>query len=128
MAREQSRRDRKQPQPHDMGRATVGYYVVEGKLLMMTHGDGKPFHGRSGEKIAHKLQPGDDPTVIAKRLTLQIHRASRGDGMPDLIGGWTILHWDKCDGAGRAHSPSNIEATRSHSWQQRHRIFQFSPN
>ena len=44
----------------------------------MTHGDGKPFHGRSGEKIAHKLQPGDDPTVIAKRLTLQIHREYAG--------------------------------------------------
>jgi hypothetical protein len=69
------------PSPHDPHRATVGYYVVEGNLLTMTYGDGKPFRGRSGEKITHKLNPGDDPTVIAKRLTLQIHRASRGDGM-----------------------------------------------
>jgi hypothetical protein len=59
------------PSPHDptdMGRCTVGYYVVEDNLLTMTYGDGKPFHGRSGEKITHKLQRGDDPTVIAKRF------------------------------------------------------------
>jgi hypothetical protein len=47
----------------------------------MTYGDGKPFHGRSCEKITHRLQAGDDVTVIAKRLTIQIHRASRGDWM-----------------------------------------------
>jgi hypothetical protein len=33
------------------------------------YGDGKPFHGRSGEKF------------VAKRLTMQIPRVSRGDGM-----------------------------------------------
>ena len=67
--------------PHDMGRCTVGYYIVEGNLLTMTYGDAKPFHGRSGERITPKLQY---PTVIAKRLTMQIHRASRGDGMADF--------------------------------------------
>ena len=75
------------PSPHDptdLGRATVGYYVIEGKLLTMTHGDGKPFLGRSGERITQKLQRGDDPSVIAKRLTLQIHRSRRGDGMADF--------------------------------------------
>ena len=49
------------PSPHDptdMGRATVGDYVVEGNLLTMTYGDGKPFHGKSGEKITHRLQAG----------------------------------------------------------------------
>ena len=72
------------PSPHDptdVGRCTVGYYVIEGKLLTMTYGDGTPFLGRSGERITQKLQRDDDPTVIAKRLTLRIHRASRGDGM-----------------------------------------------
>ena len=44
--------------PHDLGRATVGYYVIEGKLLTMTHGDGRPFIGRSGERITQKLQRG----------------------------------------------------------------------
>ena len=62
----------------------MGINVVEGKLLTMTYGDGKSFIGRSGEKITHKLQPDDDPRVIAKRLTLRIHRASRGDGMADF--------------------------------------------
>ena len=70
--------------PHDLGRATVGYYIIEGKLLTMTHGDGRPFIGRSGERITQKLQRDDDPTVIAKRLTLQIYRSRRGDGMADF--------------------------------------------
>jgi hypothetical protein len=46
----------------------------------MTYGEGKPFHDRSGEKITHRLsKPG--MIIIAKRLTIQIHRVSRGDGM-----------------------------------------------
>src|SRR5258707_14027040 len=72
------------PSPHDptdMGRCTVGYYVVEGNLLTMTYGDGQTCDGKSVEKITHRLQAGDEPTVIANRLTMQIHRASRGDGM-----------------------------------------------
>ena len=75
------------PSPHDpddLGRATVGYYVIEDKLLTMTHGDGRPFIGRSGETITQKLQRGDDPSVIAKRLTLRIHRSSYGDRMADF--------------------------------------------
>ena len=64
-----------------MGRAAIGYSVVEGHPLTMTYGDGRPYHGKSGEKITHRLQADDDPTVIGKRLTMQIHRASRGDGM-----------------------------------------------
>jgi hypothetical protein len=58
--------------------------VVEGKLLTMTYGDGKPFLGRSGDRIRHKLLRDDDPTVIAKRLTLRIHRSSYGDRMADF--------------------------------------------
>ena len=70
--------------PHDLGRATVGYFVVEKNLLTMTHGDGRPFIGRSGERIEQKLQRDDDPTLIAKRLTLRIHRSSYGDRMADF--------------------------------------------
>jgi hypothetical protein len=42
----------------------------------MTYGDGKPFHGRSCEKITHRLQAGDDVTVIAKRLTTDPSRVA----------------------------------------------------
>ena len=44
----------------------------------MTDGAGTPVRGRSGEGITHKLQAGEDPTVIAKRLTLKIHEMVRG--------------------------------------------------
>ena len=45
--------------PSDTGRVTVGYYIMEDDLLTMTDGDGKPFRGRSGEKVTHKLQAGE---------------------------------------------------------------------
>ena len=47
----------------------------------MTDGAGTPVRGRSGEGITHKLQAGEDPTMIAKRLTMKIYRMVRGDGM-----------------------------------------------
>jgi hypothetical protein len=61
--------------PRDTGRVTYGYYVIEDGLLIMTDGDGKGFRGRSGERVTHKLQPGEEPDVIAQRLTRQIYRA-----------------------------------------------------
>ena len=61
------------PQPaRSWAAQRLAAYVVEGHLLTITYGDGKPFHGRSGEKITLRLQAGDDPTVIAKRLPMQI--------------------------------------------------------
>jgi hypothetical protein len=58
------------PSPADpAGRAIVGFYVIEGDVLTMTDGDGKPVRRRhSGELYKHKLVEGDDPVVIAKRL------------------------------------------------------------
>ena len=35
--------------PSDMGRVTIGYYVLDGSLLTMTDGEGTPVRGRSGE-------------------------------------------------------------------------------
>jgi hypothetical protein len=49
----------------------------------MTDGDGKPVRRLySGEIYKHKLEKGDDPDVIAKRLTMSIYRSNAGrDGM-----------------------------------------------
>jgi hypothetical protein len=85
-----------------MGRATVGYYVVEGNLVTMTDRDGMPFHGRSGEKITHKLQTGDEPAIIAKRLTLQIHRAS----------GWQIHRASRGDCMAGFNRPAQLSTAR----------------
>ena len=63
---------------------TIGYYVLDGDVLTMTDGDGKPFRGRTGDLVTHRLQPGEDPTIIAKRLTLSIYRTVRGDDRADF--------------------------------------------
>ena len=67
--------------PTDTGRVTIGYYVLEGNLLTMTDGEGKPFRGTSGERVTQKIQAGEDPSIVAKRLTMRIYRMVRGDGM-----------------------------------------------
>ncbi len=64
--------------PNDYGRVTIGYYTIEGDLLTMTDGNGEAIRTRYGEKTTHKLQAGEEPDVIAKRLTLQIYRRIRG--------------------------------------------------
>jgi hypothetical protein len=40
----------------------------------------KPFRGRSGDRVTHQVQAGENPTVIAKRLTMRIYGMVRGDG------------------------------------------------
>jgi hypothetical protein len=65
----------------DTGRATIGYYKLEGDLLTMTDGNGTPIRRRSGDLVKQKLQPGDDAVLIAKRLTMSIYRMARGDGV-----------------------------------------------
>jgi hypothetical protein len=58
---------------------TISYYAVEGGSLTMTDSEGKPFRGRGGDRVMHKLQTGEDPTMIAKQLTMKIHTTVRGD-------------------------------------------------
>ena len=65
--------------PDDPGRATIGYYVVEGNVLTMTDGDGVPVRRRyGGELYKHTLQEGEDPSLIAGRMTLAIWRSNTG--------------------------------------------------
>jgi hypothetical protein len=75
------------PSPTDpAGCATIGFYLLEGDVLTMTDGDGKPVRRRySGEVYRHNLVFGDDPDVIAKRLTVAIWRNNTGG---DASGGF----------------------------------------
>jgi len=63
-----------------MGRVTIGYYVLDDGVLTMNTRGKAPFRGRSGDRVTHKMLPGEDPTVIAKRLTMRIYGMVRGDG------------------------------------------------
>ncbi|WP_027578396.1 hypothetical protein [Bradyrhizobium sp. Ai1a-2] len=63
---------------NDPGQVTIGYYTLKDDVLTMTDGTGEPVRNRYGEKTTHKLQAGEAPDVIAKRLTLKIYRRIRG--------------------------------------------------
>ena len=64
-----------------MGRLTLGYYVLDDGILTMTDGDGSPFRSTGGDRITHRLQSGEDLTVVAKRLTMKIYHMVRRDNM-----------------------------------------------
>jgi hypothetical protein len=67
--------------PGDPGRATIGFYTITDGVLTMT-GDGKAVRRKfSGEPYKHKLEPDDDPVIIAKRRTLSIYRSNTDDGL-----------------------------------------------
>lgn len=66
----------------DVGRAEIGFYIVAAGLLTMTDPHGVPLrNANTGEKIEHRLMADETPRVIAKRLTLKIFNAARGDDM-----------------------------------------------
>lgn len=64
----------------DAGRATIGYYVLDGDQLTMTDSQGAAVRSRFGEKYTHTLEPGQDASQIARRFTLKIHRMAVGSG------------------------------------------------
>jgi hypothetical protein len=63
----------------DTGRACQGYFAQDGNTVTMTDENGIPIRDVEGERITHELQTGERADVIAKRLTLKIFRALRGD-------------------------------------------------
>jgi hypothetical protein len=68
---------------NDPGQVTTGYYTLADGILTMTDSKGTPVRDlNSGEKVTHKLAAGDDAAVIARRLTMKIHRMLRGESGP----------------------------------------------
>jgi hypothetical protein len=68
--------------PNDTGQCAQGWYTLDGDVVTMCGSDGVPLRdSMSGAKIVHRLVDGEHPVVIAKRLTLRIHRSERGDEM-----------------------------------------------
>jgi hypothetical protein len=80
------------PNRHDdRGRVSIGYYMLADGLLTMTDADGAPVRSRGGDKFVRKLQPDENPDIVAKRLTVKIHRMASGDEH----GAWRRLDWPK---------------------------------
>ena len=50
---------------------TTGFYTLADGILTMTNSEGIPVRGlNGGDKITHKIEPGEDPRMIASQLTL----------------------------------------------------------
>ena len=81
------------PKEDDPGQISYGYYTIEGDVLTMTDSE-KPVRRTNGDLVTDRLQPGDDPDAVARRLTKEFRRHIHGDdaGFNRLLnykrGGW----------------------------------------
>jgi hypothetical protein len=56
---------------NDLGQVTMGYYTLADSVLTMTDSKGVPVRNlNTGEKILHKMKPGEEAGAIANWLTL----------------------------------------------------------
>ena len=70
-----------QPQSaNNPGQVSYGYYVLEGAVLTMTDGAGRPFRRLSGDVVKKTLERGEDPDAVALRLTRTIREEIDGRG------------------------------------------------
>jgi hypothetical protein len=69
----------RRPEHGDPGQICVGYYVVDGDMLIMTNELGIKVLREDGTRYSHKLAPNEDPRPIAARFTKQIRRMFRGE-------------------------------------------------
>lgn len=64
----------------DTGICAEGFYTRDGDTLTMTDRDGRPLRDdNNGERITVRLLPNDNEKSVAKRTTLRLYRAERGD-------------------------------------------------
>jgi hypothetical protein len=61
------------------GQSALGYYTVVDGVVTMTCPKGEPAIDETGKTYTHKLEPSDNPRVIAGRLTKQLRSALRGN-------------------------------------------------
>jgi hypothetical protein len=75
----------KPPTGDHPGQISYGYFIVVDGLLTMTDAKGEVAQDDSGKAYTHRLERGDDPHVVACRLTKKLRDALRGttkDGAP----------------------------------------------
>jgi hypothetical protein len=67
------------PEGDDPGQVTNGYYTLDGQVLTMTDGDGRPVRRGNGEQYIHRLQEGEGAAAVARRLTREVRTMARGE-------------------------------------------------
>jgi hypothetical protein len=70
----------------DHGVVTCGFYVLEGKKLIMTDSHGTPLRRNSGDMVVHELKGGEDPETFAGIHSKQFRRQIHGDSKQGCSG------------------------------------------
>jgi hypothetical protein len=69
----------------DGGIVTEGFYTRDGDTITMTSREGVPLRDdNTGERVTVRLLPTDDEKTVAKRTTMRLYRAERGDDVANF--------------------------------------------
>ena len=68
-----------QPRDGFPGRVAEGAYIVEDNTVTLTNHLGIPVRDSDGRTYSKKLEPEQDPHMIAGRLTREFRRVRRGE-------------------------------------------------
>jgi hypothetical protein len=68
----------KRPSGSFPGQSCLGYYTIEDDTVVMTDAEGQPARDGDGKYYRQTLKPGENPKVIAGRLTRELRLALRG--------------------------------------------------
>jgi hypothetical protein len=66
----------------DPGQVAEGAFIVEDGVVILTDRDGNPARDGDGKFYKRKLADGQNPKVIAGRLTRELRTALRGKNAP----------------------------------------------
>jgi hypothetical protein len=66
-----------------------GRYIVADGHVTLTDRDGKPVRDKDGKICSQKLNEGDNPRVIAGRMTKNFRAVLRGDKKPGSVSGFS---------------------------------------
>jgi hypothetical protein len=69
----------RRPKEGDPGAVVEGRFTLEDGIVTLTNHIGSPVRDHDGRTYSKKLEPGEDPYIIAGRLTKEFRRARRGD-------------------------------------------------
>jgi hypothetical protein len=72
----------RKPDGDDPGQVAEGAFIVEDGVVILTDRDGNPARDDDGKFYKRKLADGQNPKVIAGRLTRELRSALRGKNAP----------------------------------------------